>query len=208
LENKLTGEPDNKKKKKIHWMLLGAAALVVIIIANIFVWRGSLDKQSQVDALKAEVTQVNQQISQGVSPPSTDLTSELTQAENDLTEALQVFPSHINGNDVIDFIISTAAQCHVELVPLAFDGEIVDTVANSVNLMKYHGTVTGTIYQTSSFLTKLQQGKYKTLVITECNVQRIIVADNPVSGDDVLVTVDFSIAIYVSPGTDNEDNAS
>lgn len=203
----MTSGPTNKKRK-IPWMLLGVVALVAIIVANVLMWRGSLDAQSRVDDLKAEAAQVNQQVSQGVPLPPTDLEAELEQAEDDLAEALQVFPSNINGNDVIDFIIAVAAECSVDLVPLVSDGESADSDGQSVVIFRYHGTVSGTIYHTSSFLTKLQTGRYQTLVLTECNVKRILTIDNPASGDSVLVTVDFSIAIYVSLDSEDEDTVS
>ena len=45
-------------------------ALVLIIVVNIIVWRKYSDKQAQVETLKVEVQQVNQQISQAAEPPS------------------------------------------------------------------------------------------------------------------------------------------
>jgi outer membrane murein-binding lipoprotein Lpp len=197
MENKLAGETKNNKKRAFPMMLLGAIALVIIIVANVIVWRSYLDMQAQVEALKTEVQQVNEQVAQAAAPPS-GLESKLEIAKGELANALQVFPGNIDKNDIVDFILNTAQECQVQIVPLVAEGVGTGSDGQSSNTLKYHGTVTGSLSRVSSFMTKLHNGKYPTMIITECTVQRVTVQDNSISDNDIAVTVDFDITLYAS----------
>jgi type II secretory pathway pseudopilin PulG len=191
-------EIGGKKKRKLSLMLLGTVALIVIVIANIIVWRGYSDKQAQADALKINVQAINQQIAQASTAPPSDLESQLAEEKNKLADALLVLPENTDRNDVIDFILSTAEGCQVDLVPLVADGGGAGGSGQFSYQLRYHGTIRGTISQVSSFMTKLHTTKYPTMMITECTVQRVNIDDVSTPGNDIAVTVNFNIAFYVS----------
>ena len=144
------GELKIGKGIKFPLILLGAIALVVIIAANIVIWRNYSDKQTQVENLKAEVQQVNQKISQAAQPPS-DLESKLETAKGDLAKALLIFPANVDRNDVVEFILSTAEECQVQLVPLMAESGASGSTG-SFSVLRYSGTVSGSLGKVSSFM--------------------------------------------------------
>jgi len=193
IENNMIGESKIGKKRKFSIMLLGIIAIVVLIVANYFIWRNYPDKLAQADTLKTQVELVEEQISQVVTSPS-DLESKLEIAKNELTKALQVFPANVDKNDVVDFILTTAEECQVELVPLTAEGAGVGTYYE----LRYSATVTGMLSKVSNFMTKLHNSKYPTMVITDCSVLRIGIPDATITLNDFDVTLNFNVTLYVS----------
>lgn len=189
----MIGEPKTGKKRRFSIVWLGIIAIVVLIVANVFIWRNYPDKLAQADVLKAQVEQVEQQISQVVAPPS-DLEAQLETAKGKLAKALQVFPANVDKNDVVDFILTTAEECQVELVPLSAEGAGVGTYYE----LRYSGTVTGKLSQVSNFMTNLHNSKYPTMVITDCTVLRIGIPDASITESDFDVTINFNVTLYVS----------
>jgi Tfp pilus assembly protein PilO len=194
MELNMMGEPKKGKQRKFSLVWLGLVALAAIIVVNVIIWRSYSDKQAQAGVLEVQAQDVQQQISQVLAPPE-DLEARLTEAQSELAEALLVFPAKIDMNDVVDFILTTAEACQVELVPLVAEG---GGTGESYYELRYSGTVSGSLSQVSNFMTKLHTDKYATMVITECSVQRVAIPDVNRSESDIDVTVNFSVALYVS----------
>jgi hypothetical protein len=197
MEKNLINEAKTNKKRPLQMILLAAVVLILIIGGNIMVWRGYFDKQGQVEPLKIEVAQVNQQLVQASEYPA-GLNEELARLQAELAEALAVFPDNIDRNDVIDFILNTAEWCGVTVVPLVAEGVEPGDIGQASNTLKYHGTVTGTLSRTSLFMTMLHAGKYPSMIITQCSVHRITSQDEYIPTNDIVVAVDFEISFYVN----------
>ncbi len=194
----MAGEPRNNKIKRIFSLtLLGVIALVAIIVANVVLWRNNESKQSQIDELNNEISQVHQGIA-GTPPPSGDLESKLAAAQSELETAQNALPGNVNGNDVIDYIIGVAEECRVEVVPLVVRGWSPGETGDYYGVLKLSGTVTGSLENATDFMTRLQEGKYPSLVITGCSVQRIDQAELSSSVLNVPVIINISIAVYGS----------
>lgn len=178
-------------------MLLGAAVLIIVIVVNIVVWRGYFDKQAQAASLEVEIQHVNELITQAAEPPS-DLEGQLAAAQTDLENALAVFPQNIDGNDVFDFILNTADECQVIIVPLVSDGDVLGGAGKAYKVLQYHGTVSGSLGNVCSFMTRLHSGQYPTMIITECTVQRVTQEGTVTTINDVTIQVSLNLALYVS----------
>jgi hypothetical protein len=205
MKNKLASETKNKKKSRFPIVWLGVFALFIIIVANIIVWNKYFENQGQVQILKDEITLVNEKISQTAEPPS-DLESRLEIVKDDLEIARQVFPQNVDGNDVVDFILNTAEECQVQIVPLVSEGW--GTERQSYTALKYHGTVTGSLAHATNFMTMLRSSKYPTMIITQCTIKRITAQNISIPESDIEVTIDLVIALYASSIQGNEDTAS
>ena len=182
------GETKHNKKRLFSIALIGAMALIFIIVANLVIWNNHLGKQSQVDALTLELNQVNQQISQSPDPAA-NLESRLQAAKADLATAQEVFPSDVSRNDIIDFILNIAEASQVEILPLVSEGSVAASGGQPYIVMKFRGTVTGSLEHANDFMTRLHNGKYPTLMITGCTVQSISGQDIAVPDNDIQVTV-------------------
>jgi hypothetical protein len=194
MKTKPASETRNKKKSRLPIASLGAFALFIILVANMIVWNKYSEKQAQVDTLKDEITLVNQKISQAAEPPS-DLESRLEMVKDDLAIAKQVFPENVDKNDVVDFILNTAEECQVQIMPLVLEGWGTET---SYTTLKYHGTVTGSLAHATNFMTMLHSSKYPTMMITDCTIKRTTAQNISVPDNDIEVTIDLVIALYTS----------
>lgn len=192
-----TDKSKNNKKPRSLLPWLGVIVIIAVIVVNYIVWNGYFAEKSQIDLLKDEIDQVDQQTSQ-LAPPPPDLESKLLEAQNNLAAALKVFPADVDRNDVVDFIFSTANTCHVQMIPLVADGWETESIGESCIVLRYHGIVTGTLINTSNFLTMLRNSDYPTMIITECNVDRVsgFIADIPDSS--LQVSIDLSLALYTT----------
>jgi hypothetical protein len=193
LENK----PKNNKITGYLMSWLGIIVIIAVIIVNFFVWKNYFAEKSQIDVLKEEVSAVNQQTSQLAQPPS-DLESQLLQAQNDLSAALQVFPANVDRNDVVDFIINTANECGVQMIPLISEGWETSSSGSSYFVLKYHGTVTGTLFNATNFITLLRNGDYPTLIITGCTIDRLSGLTTEILNSDIEVSIELSISLFTT----------
>jgi hypothetical protein len=186
----------DKKKRKFPIVLLGVAVLIIVIVVNVVVWRGYFDKQAQAASLKVDVQHVNELIAQAAEPPS-ELEEQLAAAQAEL-DALTVFPQNVDRNDVFDFILNTADECQVTIIPLVSDGDSAGGAGKSYKILQYHGTVSGSLGNVCNFMTRLHSGQYPTMIITECTIQRVSQTGAVNSINDVTVQVSLNLALYVS----------
>jgi hypothetical protein len=194
---KTSGEAKKNKKRRFPFALLGVAAIIVVIVANVMVWNGYRDKEAQVETLENEIVQVNEQISQAETPP-TGLEARLETAQNELALARQIYPPDIDRNDIFDFMLITANETKVKILPLVFDGTGASDKEQSSLVMRYHTTITGSLSRTADFMTKLHQDKYPTMTITDCSVKRMSAPDPTIPVDEMEISIDLSLALYVS----------
>src|SRR4030042_501461 len=107
--NKMAGAHGKNIKRIFSLTSLGVILLVVVIVANGILWRNNEGKRVQIDDLNSEISRVHQNIAGAPQPPE-DLESRLAAAEVELAAAKNTFPSTVNQNDVIDYIINVGAE--------------------------------------------------------------------------------------------------
>lgn len=196
MKNSMADTSKNKKPRSLmSW--LGVIAIIAIIVVNFVMWKNYFAEKSQIDVLKEEITQVDQQTSELAQPPS-GLESQLLAAQNKLSAALQVFPANVDRNDVVDFIIITANACSVQMIPLVSDGWETESTGQAYLVLRYHGTVTGTLINASNFITLLRNNDYPTMIITGCTVDRVSGLYMDVPDSDLEVSIELSIALYTT----------
>ncbi len=176
---------------------LGIIAVIAILVVNFVMWKGYFTEKSQIDVLKDEIAAVSEQTSQVPQPPS-GLDSQLLGAQNSLTAALQVFPANVDRNDVVDFIFKNAEACGVQIVPLVSEGWEIESIGQSYAVLKYRGTVTGSLINAGNFITLLRNGDYPTMIITGCTIERVTGLVTDIPDSDIEVTIDLSITLYTT----------
>ncbi len=172
-------------------------ALIIVIAANAVVWKNRLDKNTEIDYLTGEINQVFQE-TQKTSQPAANLEARLAEARTGLAAAQTAFPPEFNRNDIIDYIINLGRECRVEVLPISSQGWVVDKAVQSYPVLKLNGTIIGSLTQANEFISRLQNGKYETLLIPEISYTRQSSSEvaGTFSGDNVVVTVKLSISIY------------
>lgn len=203
----MTGEPGDKKKRALSITTFGVIVLIaIIVVANIIVWKNHLDKRAQIDALNNEISRVYQRVKETPQPPE-GLEARLETAKAELAAAQKALPDAVRRNDVIDYILSTAEECQVQIIPLVSEGWVTENTGQSYRVLKLHGTVTGSLEHATDFMTRLRDSKYPTMTITECTVERLNGPDisNPENG--MQVAVNLNIALYTYSPAASEETA-
>jgi hypothetical protein len=200
-----TREKEKNKKGLFSATAIIMGALLIVIVANVVVWNNRLAKNAAVDSLTGEINQVSQQI-QKIASPAADLEARLADAQAGLAAAQAVLPDEFNRNDIIEYIINLASECQVEVLPISSQGW---TVEKDNSVLKLNGTLTGSFTKANEFISRLQYGKYETLVIPDISLTR---QDGPVgtgtfSGDGTTVSVRLSISVYARPAAIVKGNA-
>jgi limonene-1,2-epoxide hydrolase len=200
MENRLN---KNKKPRSLT-TYLWVVGIIAIIVVNIIIWKNYFGDKSEIEGVNSEIALVEQQIAQAAQP-STNLESELAKARSDLAAALEVFPEKIDRTDVIDFVITTAEMCDVQVIPLVSEGLKMSNTGQSYMVLQYSGTVIGKLNNATNFITMLRNGDYSTIIITECTVERITAADSDVSGGEIEVTIDITFELYATSILESKD---
>jgi hypothetical protein len=201
--------PENKKNKKtlVSATTIIVALLIIVIAANVVIWKGRLDKGSEITLLNGEMAQVSHEINT-TSGPLSDMEARLTAAQADLAAAQSALPERFNRNNIIDYIIKLSRQCQVEVLPISSQGWGVETAGQSYPVLKLNAIITGTFAQANDFIYKLQHGAYRALVIPDISVARQSAPEpsGVFSAEQTKVTVRLTISIYARPDAAVESN--
>jgi hypothetical protein len=204
MKNNMENRLNKNKKPRSLTTYLWVVGIIAIIVVNIIIWKNYFGDKSEIEALNSEIALVEQQIAQAAQP-STNLESELVKAQRDLAAALEVFPENIDKTDVIDFVITTAEICDVQVIPLISEGLKMSNTGQSYMVLQYSGTVIGKLNNATNFITMLRNGDYSTIVITECTVERMTAVDSDISGGEIEVTIDITFELYATSVLEDKD---
>jgi hypothetical protein len=204
MKNNMENRLNKNKKPRSLTTYLWVVGIIAIIVVNIIIWKNYFGDKSEIEALNSEIALVEQQIAQAAQP-STNLESELVKAQRDLAAALEVFPENIDKTDVIDFVITTAEMCDVQVIPLISEGLKMSNTGQSYMVLQYSGTVIGKLNNATNFITMLRNGDYSTIVITECTVERMTAVDSDISGGEIEVTIDITFELYATSVLEDKD---
>ncbi len=194
----------NSKKSRSLTSWLWVIGIIAIIVVNIIIWKNYFGDKSEIEGLNSEIALVEHQIAQAAQPPA-NLESELVKAQKDLTAALEVFPEKIDKTDLIDFVITTAEMCDVQVIPLISEGLVTGGTSQSYVVLQYSGTVIGKLNNATNFITMLRNGDYSTIIITECTVERMTAVDSDISGGEIEVTIDLTFELYATSVLESKD---
>jgi hypothetical protein len=193
-------------KRLISLTSLGVLLILAVIVVNILVWQNNSARQSQIDLLDSQISQVQGNIA-GIPAPATDLDARLAAANAAFTEAKNGLPGGIDTNDIMDYLINVAEQCQVEAVPLASEGA---APASGKSYLEYDFsvTVTGSLANAADYVASLEGNDFPTLIILDCSVSKIEGTDFTRPEKNMQVTVNLSIAVYVASPAAGEGGAS
>ena len=199
-------ELENNKRNPFSTKSVLTVVHIVIVIASITLWVNHFGKRSQADSLITEITRINEETKQLVTPPDY-LDREIKLARAALAAATDNFPVSLNRNQVMDFLLDMADSCGVQVIPLVSEDWSDEEAGVSYHVLGFNGTITGSMNDIANFIYELQNSSYETLTIRNVAItnQVGLYPVNPTYYNDVPVTVSLSIAIYTCPETTCED---
>ena len=166
-------------------------AMIVLLAVNCFLGMDYLRQRQKNEALTSEIAGVTQTLA-STPGPLPDLEQKLAEAEASLAEAQNALPRDINSTRVINAILKLAEACEVKAIPLSTRPWSADNIGKGYYIFRINMAISGGFAQVNSFVSKLKNGEYESLVVESLSVSRVSAS----SGDTVNVAASLGLAVY------------
>jgi len=185
---------------------LGIAILIIIVlVGNAYFGLSYMKQHNNHEALASQITDVSQALAQIPQPPQ-DLEQRLASAQASLAAEQSTFPSKMNSTEVINAILKLADACEVKAIPLITQPWSMENVGEyGYYVFRLDIAVEGSFSQLVSFLSKLENGEFKTLIVKDLSISRVSEQSEGEADtkETIPVTASLSLAIYTqSPASE------
>lgn len=182
------------------------AIVILVVILVVVYYRLGMDYMNQrqeQEVLTSQITEVTQALGE-IPQPTQNLEQLLEAAQANLAVEQSVFPSQVNTTRVIDTILRLAAECEVKAIPLVTDPWSIENIGeHSYYVFRLNVAVEGSFSQFVIFVSKLENGKFDTLIVENISVTRLSqqseeesAEDESVAEETIPIMASLDIAIY------------
>ena len=185
--------------------LLIAILIIMLLVVYAYFGMGYVRERKEHEALTSQITDVSQTLAQMPGPPH-DLEQRLAAAQASLAAEQSAFPSKMNSTEIVDTILRLADDCGVKAIPLITQPWSIENIGeHGYHVLRLDVAVEGSFSQLVSFLSKLENGEFKTLIVDDLSVTRA--TEQPegetVTEGTIPVTASLDLAIYTqSPASE------
>ena len=180
------------------------ALLIIVLLVVYYLFGTDYIKQSkEQEMLTPQITEVIEALKEMPEPPQ-DLEQRLATAQASLAAEQSAFPSQLNSLQVVNTILELADDYDVKAVPLVTQPWSTEKVGeHDYYVFRLTVAVEGSFSKLVSFVSKLESGEFKTLIVENLSVTR---ADEQ-SEEEIFpegtipVTASLDLAIYTQPLT-------
>ena len=168
--------------------------LLIIILLGAYYLFGtdSMKQRHEHETLTSQINDTTRILAQ-MPPLPQDLEQQLTSAQASLIAEQSTFPTKMNSTQIINTILKLADECRVKAIPLVTQPwSMVDIGEHEYQVFRLNLAVAGDFSQFVSFIRKLENGEFKTLIIEDLSVNRV--SEHP--GETVLINASVDLAIY------------
>ena len=150
------------------------AILIITLLVVYYLFGMDYIKQRQEqEALTSQITDVAQALEQVPEPPP-DLEQRLAAAQASLATTRGAFPTKINSTQLINTILQLADDSGVKAIPLVTGPwSVVMVGEHDYHVLPLNVAVEGSFSQLVNFISKLENGEYKTLILEKVGVTRV-----------------------------------
>ena len=155
------------------------------------------------EALTSQITEVTQTLAQ-IPGPAQDLEQRLAAAQASLAAEQNAFPSEMNSTQIINTILKLATVCEVKAIPLVTQPWSTEHIGeHDYHVFRLNVVVRGSYSQLVTFVSQLEKGEFKTLIVKDLSVTRV--TEQPegetVTEGTIPVTASLELAIYTQSPT-------
>lgn len=194
----MTIENTVKKKKKLTLNKAGLILLALLVFACLYVSQVNIKNRNLALTLENDLY-TSQTMAGALSGPAEGLEDKLREVENELAATLESFPKTVDRNEVVDYVLSVAVEHGITVLPLQSNGWSAEYAGQQYEVLSIKVNAEGSLKSVEDFINRLQKGKYPTLTISDCSVQRRSVGAPGFPGDEMPVAVSLSLAVYTAP---------
>ena len=186
---------------RIRGKLLVAVLVFILLIVYAYLGIGYIKQLKERDALSTQITWVGEMLRE-IPEPATDLSQQLAAAEASLAVEQNEFAREINITEVVNAILELANDCQVKAIPLVTNPWTTQKVnQHDYHVFRLNVAVEGSFSQLVSFIGKLEDGEFKTLIIKELRVSKLSnqSEEGHIPEDTIPVIAKLDLAIYTQP---------
>ena len=152
--------------------LLIAILIIMLLVVYAYFGMGYVRERKEHEALTSQITDVSQTLAQIPAPPQ-DLEQRLETVRASLVAEQSAFPSKMNSTEIVATILRLTDDCGVKAIPLITQPWSIESVGeHGYHVLRLDVAVEGSFSQLVSFLSKLENGEFKTLIVEDLSVTR------------------------------------
>jgi len=160
-----------------------------------------MKQRKEQETLASQITELTQILAE-IPEPAQDLEQQLAVAQANLAAEQSVFPEKMNSSQIISTILRLATYSEVKAIPLVTDPWSTETIGEyEYHVFRSDIAVRGSFSQLLSFISQLENGELKTLIVEELSI--IVSTEQPedeVTTDGAIpITASLDVAIYAQP---------
>jgi hypothetical protein len=181
--------------------LLITLLIVVLLVVYYLLGTGYRKQRQEHETLASQVNDATGALAQMPEPPA-DLELSLATAQASLDTVKNSFPDMMSSTRVVNTILRLADECEVKAIPLITQPWTTGALSDyNYSVFRLNVAVTGTFTQLVDFLTKLENGELKTLIIEGITVTEATEPSGVPGAPDRAIPVKASLdlAIYTRP---------
>ncbi len=185
----------SKRRLLVRGKLLITILIIVLLVVYYLFGMDYMKQRQEHEALTSQITDVTQTLAQIPELPQ-DLEQRLAAAQASLAAEQSAFPSQINSTQIINTILQLADDSGVKAIPLVTQLWSIENVGkHGYYVLRLNVTVEGSFSQLVSFVSKLENGEYKTLIVENLSVSEQAEEESASEGT-IPITASLDLAIY------------
>jgi len=174
--------------------------ILIVILSVVYYLFGTdyLNQRNEQKALTSQIAEVTQTLGEMPELPQ-NLEQQLEAAEASLVAEQGAFPNKMDTTQVVDTILRLADDCQVKAIPLITDPWSKENIGqHDYYVFRLNLAVEGSFSQLVSFVKKLENGKFNTLIAENVSLTRLSQQseDEGVDEETILITASLDLAIY------------
>ena len=178
--------------------LLFAVLITILLVVYAYLGIGYMKQSEEREALTSQINEAIEALREMPRPPQ-DLEQRLAAAQASLVAEQSIFPIKVNSTEVITTILELADDSGVKAVPLETQPwSIQDVEEHGYYVFRLNVAVEGSLSDFSSFVSKLENGRFRTLVVEDLSVTSVSKQseEESVSEGTISVVASLDLAIY------------
>lgn len=185
---------------QVRSKLLITVLIVILVVVYCLLGIDYMKQRQEHSVLTSRIADARQTLTQLPVPPQ-NLEERLAAAEVRLSDAQRSFPTRLNSTQVINDILKLAERHNITAIPLVADAWSTEKVRqHDYQVFRLNLALAGSYSQLVTFVSELEEGEYKTLIVEDLSVTR---ANEQSEEGTIGITASLELAIYTqSPMSD------
>ena len=174
--------------------------IIMLLVVYYLLGAGYLKQRQEHQALTAQIIEATETLKE--MPQPQDFGEQLAAAQASLAVEQNAFPGKVNTTQVINTILKLADECELKAIPLVTQPWSIEKVGeHDYYVFRLNVAIEGGFAQLVSFVSRLENGDYETLIVKNVSVTRLTEPAAAETEATIPVTASVDLTIYIQPLT-------